>query len=96
MRERRYTLTHPELEGTGTCLESALPVWLDLGYTVVDVSDLPKPTVTAPAEPLWVVVNDELVPANDAARAQLAAEAEWTAPGPSEETADAADADEES
>lgn len=50
MKRKQITLVHPDLDGSGTCLEPALDIWLAKGFQVLE-DTTPAPE-TAP-EPEW-------------------------------------------
>jgi hypothetical protein len=82
--QRPVQITNPELPGSrGTCLPSALSIWLDRGWVLYE------PEQAAPV-PTFHEVNGEMVPdpIQDTAP-------EWTAPSTSKQKAKVANADEE-
>lgn len=104
MASEKIYLVHKDVEGIGSCLPSALPHFLDVGWTVAEHSQLPAALQPpAPPEPQFVEAFGELVPAEDDAglhleeSGSLTPEPDWTAPTSSKKTAkEAADKTEES
>lgn len=96
MRQEKIYIVHPDVDGLGSCLPSALRYFKALGWTEAPHSLLPEhlqpPT---PPEPQFVVSYDELVPAEEPGLTLV--ESGWTEPATSEKaTKKAADKTKES